>query len=234
MSYYDTMITSGWGWALIKAAGVSFLLAITAIFVGGVMGAFVAWAKLGQVRALKILADGYTTLIRGVPDLLVIYLFYFGGSAALGTVGGIFGVQGFIEIPPFLTGALAIGVISGAYQGEVYRGAFYAIAKGEIEAARAVGMSRLLLFRRIIAPQVLRFAIPGLGNCWQLALKETALISVIGLVELLRQASVGAGSTLQPFYFYVTAAALYLVLTGLSSIGFEQAEVSATRGLRRA
>jgi octopine/nopaline transport system permease protein len=169
-----------------------------------------------------------------VPDLLVIYLLYFGGSTALGTVGGIFGVQGFIEISPFLTGALAIGVISGAYQGVVYRGAFHAIGKGEIEAGRSVGMGRLLLFRRIIAPQVLRFAIPGLGNCWQLALKETALISVIGLVELLRQASVGAGSTLQPFYFYTTAAALYLVLTGLSAVGFERAEVAVTRGMRRA
>lgn len=234
MSYYDTMITSGWGWALTRAAGVSLLLAITAILVGGVIGGFVARAKLGSSRALKIAADSYTTLIRGVPDLLVIYLFYFGGSNALGIVGGIFGVTGFIEIPPFLTGALAIGVISGAYQGEVYRGAFQAIAKGEIEAARSVGMGRFLLFRRVIAPQVVRFSVPGLGNCWQLALKETALISVIGLVELLRQASIGAGSTLQPFYFYATAAALYLVLTGFSSVGFERAEILATRGLRRA
>lgn len=234
MTYYDTMITNGWGWALVKAAGVTLLLAITAMLVGGVIGALVAWAKLGAHRGLAVFADCYTTLIRGVPDLLVIYLFYFGGSTALGTVGGIFGVDGFIEIPPFLTGALAIGVISGAYQGEVYRGAFHAIARGEIEAARSVGMGRFLLFRRIIMPQVLRFAIPGLGNCWQLALKETALISVIGLVELLREASVGAGSVMQPFYFYMTAGALYLVLTGLSSIGFERAEIVATRGMRKA
>jgi octopine/nopaline transport system permease protein len=144
-----------------------------------------------------------------VPDLLVIYLLYFGGSTALGTVGGIFGVQGFIEISPFLTGALAIGVISGAYQGEVYRGAFHAIGKGEIEAGRSVGMGRLLLFRRIIAPQVLRFAIPGLGNCWQLALKETALISVIGLCRI---AETGIGRR------RLHAAALLLLYNGGSTL----------------
>jgi octopine/nopaline transport system permease protein len=100
---------------------------------------------------------------------------------------------GFVGVNSFAAGAIAVGVISGAYQGEIFRGAYHAIARGELEAARSVGMPRMLLFRRIIVPQALRFAIPGLGNVWQLALKESALISVVGLTEILRQAQVGAG-----------------------------------------
>ena len=129
--------------------------------------------------------------------------------------------------------AIAVGIISGAYQGEIFRGAFHAIARGELEAARSVGMPRLLLFRRIIAPQALRFAIPGLGNVWQLALKESALISVVGLTELLRQAQVGAGSTRQPFEFFITAAVLYLLLSTCSGMAFARAEAVAMRGVRR-
>ena len=112
-------------------------------------------------------------MLRGIPDLLVIYLFYFGGSAALGAVGSLFGDEGFIGVPAFATGALAIGVVSGAYQAEVFRGAYQTLSKGELEAAKSVGMHRWLMFRRIIAPQVLRYAIPGLGNVWQLVLKES-------------------------------------------------------------
>lgn len=133
-----------------------------------------------------------------------------------------------------MTGAVAIGVISGAYQAEVYRAAYLAIARGELEAARAIGMRRAVMLRRIVTPQTLRNAIPGLGNCWQLILKESALISVIGLVELLRQAQVGAGSTLQPFYFYTTAAAIYLVVTAITTSGFDWAETRARVGVRKA
>jgi His/Glu/Gln/Arg/opine family amino acid ABC transporter permease subunit len=136
------------------------------------------------------------------------------------------GAKGFVGVNSFAAGAIAVGIISGAYQGEIFRGAFHAIARGELEAARSVGMPRLLLFRRIIAPQALRFAIPGLGNVWQLALKESALISVVGLTELLRQAQVGAGSTRQPFEFFITAAVLYLLLSTCSGMAFARAEAS--------
>ena len=108
------------------------------------------------------------------------------------------------------------------------------IAKGEIDAGRAMGMTRAILFRRIIAPQVLRTAIPGLGNCWQLCLKESALITVTGLAELLRQSQVGSGSTRQPFSFYITAGLLYLAITTVTSWLFDRAEKHAMRGVRRA
>jgi octopine/nopaline transport system permease protein len=137
-------------------------------------------------------------------------------------------------VPAFVTGALAIGVVSGAYQAEVFRGAYQTLSRGELEAARSVGMHGWLMFRRIVAPQVLRYAIPGLGNVWQLVLKESALISVTGLVELLRQSHIAAGSTRRPFDFYLTAAALYLLITWVSTVFFQKAETHSMRGVRRA
>jgi octopine/nopaline transport system permease protein len=129
---------------------------------------------------------------------------------------------------------MALGVCNGAYQAEVFRGGWLAIPRGEIEAARAMGMAPATLFRRIAAPQVLRTAIPGLGNCWQLCLKESALIAVTGLVELLRQSQIGAGSTRQPFSFFLAAGLLYLAITAATSWLFGRAERRATRGMRRA
>jgi octopine/nopaline transport system permease protein len=225
---------NGWGLALIRATGMTLAVALSGFLIGALIGTLVAFAKLARSLPARLIGDTYTTVLRGVPDLLVIYLFYFGGSAALGAIAGLFGQTGFIGVPAFATGALAIGVVSGAYQAEVYRGAYQALSRGELEAARAVGMHRALMFRRIIAPQVLRYAIPGLGNVWQLVLKESALISVTGLVELLRQSQIAAGSTRRPFDFYLTAAALYLAVTWVSTLIFQKAEERSLRGVRRA
>jgi octopine/nopaline transport system permease protein len=224
----------GWGFSMLSAAGMTVAVSTAAFFVGMAIGAVGAWAKIAGGFLARTAADLYTTVLRGIPDLLVIYLFYFGGSAVVTAINREFGGSGFVSVPAFLIGALAVGVVSGAYQTEVFRGAYGAIARGEIEAARAVGMSGFLLLRRIVAPQVMRHAIPGLGNCWQLVLKESALISVTGLVELLRQAQVGAGSTRLPFYFYIAAAALYLALTSFSNRLFQGAETYTSRGVRRA
>ena len=224
----------GWGLAMLTAAAMTVAVSTAAFLVGTIIGAIGAWAKISGGLLARASADVYTTLLRGIPDLLVIYLFYFGGSTLLTALNRELGGNGFVSMPAFLIGALAVGIVSGAYQTEVFRGSYGAIARGEIEAARAVGMSGLLLLRRIVAPQVMRHAIPGLGNCWQLVLKESALISVTGLVELLRQAQVGAGSTRLPFYFYITAAALYLMLTTISNRLFQGAEIYTNRGVRRA
>jgi octopine/nopaline transport system permease protein len=213
---------------------MTLAVALCGFVVGALIGTLVAWAKLSGPAPIRGIADGYTTILRGIPDLLVIYLFYFGGSAALGAIGSLFGAEGFIGMPAFMTGAVAIGIVSGAYQAEVFRGAYQVLNRGELEAARSVGMNRWLMFRRIIAPQVLRYAIPGLGNTWQLILKESALISVTGLVELLRQSHIAAGSTRRPFDFYVTAAVLYLIITWVSTVLFQKAETRSLRGLRRA
>jgi octopine/nopaline transport system permease protein len=244
---------TGWLDELSFAAVLTLLIAIAGFLVGSLIGALAAAAKLSGAAPLRLAAETYTTVLRGVPDLLVIYLFYFGGSAALSAVARRFGYDGFVGMPAFITAALAIGVVNGAYQAEVIRGGYLAIAKGELEAARAYGMGGLTLLRRVVAPQVLRYALPGLGNVWQLVLKESALVAVIGLTvhlpsidifslltlpevrfnDLLRQAHVAAGSTRQPFVFYMTAAGFYLVLTSLSTFAFARAEARATVGMRR-
>lgn len=225
---------TGWGALLLTAAAMTLGVSVCGFLTGMVLGSVITFMQLSRYMVLRWLADGYTTVLRGVPDLLVVYLFYFGGSAFLGYLGGFFGYQGFIGMPAFLTGTLALGVVSAAYQSEVFRGAFNSVARGELEAASAVGMRPWPKFRRIIAPLVLRYAIPGLGNTWQLVLKESALISVTGLVELLRQSQIAAGSTRRPFEFYLTAVVLYLVITWVSSIVFRRLETRTLRGTRRA
>ncbi len=225
---------TGWGALLLTAAAMTLGVSVCGFLTGMVLGSVITFMQLSRYMVLRWLADGYTTVLRGVPDLLVVYLFYFGGSAFLGYLGGFFGYQGFIGMPAFLTGTLALGVVSAAYQSEVFRGAFNSVARGELEAASAVGMRPWPKFRRIIAPLVLRYAIPGLGNTWQLVLKESALISVTGLVELLRQSQIAAGSTRRPFEFYLTAVVLYLVITWASSIVFRRLETRTLRGTRRA
>ena len=223
--------STGWGALLLVAALMTLCVTASALAIGAVLGAIVAAAKLSGKLWLVALGNIYTTVFRGVPELLIIYLIYFGGSSAVTSIGKAMGYEGFLGLPSFLAGALAVGIISGAYQAEVFRGAYLAISKGELEAASAIGMPRSLRFRRIVIPQVLRFAIPGLGNVWQLSLKDSALISVTGLAELMRTSQVAAGSTRQYFLFFIVGGALYLILTSLSDRVFNGAERRANRSM---
>ncbi|MTH78365.1 ABC transporter permease subunit [Paracoccus aestuariivivens] len=224
----------GWGWSMLRAAAMTLSVAIGGYVIGVVLGCIAAAASFSGLVPVRSVAGAYSTVMRGVPDILVIYLFYFGSGQFLAALADLAGHDGFITIPAFVVGILAIGVVSGAYQMQVFRGAVLALNKGEIEAGRACGMGPALLFRRVVMPQALRFAVPGAGNVWQLVLKESALISVIGLVELMRQAQIGAGSTRQPFSFFLTAAALYLLITAASGRIFAWLELRAMRGVRRA
>lgn len=224
----------GWGDELLRGAAMTIAVAVLAYLLGIVLGTLAAGAKLSGNPVLFGIAEGYTTVLRGVPELLVIYLFFFGSGGAVMWVARQFGYTGYIELDSFTIGVLALGVISGAYSAEVIRGAMQAIPRGQIEAGHAVGMSGIKIFRRIMLPQLLRIALPGLGNVWQLTLKDTALISVTALAELMRMASVAAGSTRQPFIFYITAAVLYLLMTTVSQAGFQWAERRYGRGVRRA
>ncbi|WP_321936351.1 ABC transporter permease subunit [Paraburkholderia sp. J8-2] len=225
---------TGWGQLMLRAAVTTIAVAAAGYAIGMAIGALVCWARLSRSAVALWVSDVYVTVLRGVPDLLVIYLFYFGGSMLLTQFKQLLGGDGFVTLPTFMTGAAAIGVVSAAYQAEVMRGAFLAISKGEIEAGQAYGMTSLTLLRRIIAPQMLRFSIPGMNNVWQLVLKESALISVIGLVELMRQSALGSATTQQPFYFYGAAALFYLAITSVSGVIFRFLESHTSRGVRRA
>lgn len=220
----------GWGLVLLRAGLMTLAVSVCAFALGLAIGTLVAWARLSRSRVLQRLAIGYTVVLRGVPDLLVIYLFYFGGRQVVSAVGTALGFEGPFDISGFLAGVLAIGLISGAAQSEVLRGAYLAVPRGTIEAGQVVGMSRFMLFRRVIAPQALVTAIPAMGNQWQSVIKETALVSVTGLVETMRQVSIAAGSTQEHFLFYAAGGVIFLLITSLSDIVFRLAERRSLRG----
>jgi octopine/nopaline transport system permease protein len=221
----------GWGAALLLASSITLALSVLGFLLGAAFGAAAAAGRLTSRGVPAWLAHAYGTIFRGVPDLLTIYLLYYGGSIALTEAGKLLGSAGFIGLPTFATGVLAIGIISGAYQGEVYRGAYQAVDRGQFDACKALGLTRFQSLRLVIVPQLMRHALPGLGNVWQLVLKDSALISVIGLVELMRQAQIGAGSTREPFIFYMAAAGLYFVIAAITASVFRYGEARAWRGM---
>ena len=221
---------TGWGDELLYATLMTIAVAITAMLIGFSFAGIFTPLKLSKFKSLNLIANIYTTVIRGVPELLVIYLFFFGGSGAIMFVASIFGYNEYIEINAFVTGSFAIGIISGAYSTEVFRGAIQSIDKGQFEAAKVLGLNKFVQFYKIILPQMLRLAIPNLSNVWQITLKDTSLISVTGLVEIMRQSYIAAGSTRDPLFFYSFAAVLYLLLTFLSMKLINKLEVRYSRG----
>ena len=221
---------TGWGDELFRATLMTIAVSITAMLIGFSFAAIFTPLKLSKFKSLNLIANIYTTVIRGVPELLVIYLFFFGGTGAVMYVASIFGYNEYIEINAFITGAFAIGIISGAYSTEVFRGAVQSIDKGQFEAANVLGLGKFGKFFKIILPQTLRLAIPNLSNVWQITLKDTSLISVTGLVEIMRQSYIAAGSTRDPLFFYSFAAVLYLLLTFVSMKLINRLEVKYSRG----
>tara|TARA_Y100001936_G_C15811420_1_gene526852 strand:- start:80 stop:772 length:693 start_codon:yes stop_codon:yes gene_type:complete len=221
---------TGWGDELFYATLMTIAVAITAMLIGFFFALIFTPLKLSKNKFLNLIANTYTTIIRGVPELLVIYLFFFGGSAAVMFVASIFGYGEYIEINAFITGAFSIGIISGAYSTEVFRGAIQSIDKGQFEAANVLGLSKFGKFSKIILPQTLRLALPNLSNVWQITLKDTSLIMVTGLVEIMRQSYVAAGSTRDPLFFYSCAAVLYLFLTFLSMKLINRLELKYSKG----
>ena len=207
---------TGWGDELFYATLMTIAVSITAMIIGFIFALIFTPLKLSNKKYLNLIGNFYTTVIRGVPELLVIYLLFFGGSGAIMYVASIFGYNEYIEINAFLTGSFSIGIISGAYSTEVFRGAIQSIDKGQFEASKVLGLKKKIQFFKVIMPQMLRLAIPNLSNVWQITLKDTSLISVTGLVEIMRQSYIAAGSTRDPLFFYSFAAVLYLLLTYLS------------------
>ncbi len=221
---------NGWGDELFFATLMTLVVAITAMFIGFIFSLIFTPLKITNNKILNFIGNFYTTVIRGVPELLVIYLFFFGGSAAVMFVGKIFGYDGYIEINAFITGAFSIGIIFGAYSTEVFRGAIQSIDKGQFEACKVLGLNKYIYSFKIVIPQMLRLAIPNLNNVWQITLKDTSLISVTGLVEIMRQSYIAAGSTRDPLFFYSFAALLYLILTFFSMKIFNKLEQNYNRG----
>lgn len=224
----------GYGHLLLDGFVVTVMVGVLSMALAIVIGLFGAWAKLAPSPVVRWLANVYTTVVRGVPELVMILLVYYGVPTLIQDLAAGFGYDIRIDFNSFVSGVATIGFIYGAFATEVFRGAYLAVPSGQLEAARACGMSRGLMVRRVLLPQMWRFALPGLGNVWMVLMKATALVSVIELHELMRAAETGAQATRKPFTFYFAAACLYLALTATSMVVLQRLETWANRGVQRA
>jgi polar amino acid transport system permease protein len=224
----------GWGDELLWGAWLTVQISVCSYLVGMVLGLLGAGAKLSHRKTLRWVGDVYTTIVRAVPELLLIILIFYTGTSALKRLLVSFGIGEGFDVSAFGAAVAALGFIAGAYMTEVFRGAIQAVPKGQMEAARAYGMPSVLRFRRILFPQLMRYALPGLNNLWLVVLKDSSLISVVGYYELLFAGKTAAASTRNYLFFYSVTALCFLVLTVVSMIGSHYLERRSTRGLRRA
>lgn len=212
----------GYGPRLLAGAWLTAELALLSLLVAVVLGLLAASARLTRNRGVAAVSATYTTLIRGVPDLVLMMLLFYGGQIGVNSITDRlydwFGVDIFINIDPFIAGVATLGVIYGAYMAETFRGAFLAVDAGQMEAARAYGMSPWLVFSRIRFPLMMRHALPGLGNNWLVMLKSTALVSIIGLTDMVRVAEKATKATHEPFLFMLPVAVGYLLMTAVSEL----------------
>jgi His/Glu/Gln/Arg/opine family amino acid ABC transporter permease subunit len=222
----------GYASAIFGGLGVTLAVAALSLAAACLFGLLGAVAKLSGSRAARWTADTYTTLIRGLPDLVLMLLIFYGGQIALNHVAEKYG-WGYIDVPPFAAGVLTIGFIFGAYLTETFRGAILAIPKGQIEAAQAFGLTRGRVIRRIVLPQMVRHAIPGFANNWLVMVKATALISIIGLDDMVHRANLASAATREPFTFYAAIALIYLAITTLSIFALSRLEKRFSLGVKR-
>lgn len=203
----------GWGDELLLGAVLTLKLAVLSFILGSLLGLVCALGELYGGRLLSWVLGGYGVLLRSVPELLVIFLFYFGGSLALGGLLSLLGIDGYVEVNAFWAGVAALGLIQGAYTSEIFRGAILAVPRGAVEAARSLGMSRWHVFRLVTLPIAVRYAFPGLCNMWMVVVKNTPFVSAIGLEDLVRAAGTAGENTKQFFTFYLAVLIGYLMLS---------------------
>ncbi|WP_457390123.1 ABC transporter permease [Roseateles sp. P5_E1] len=210
--------------SLLEGSAVTLAVALSSLAIASLLGLVGALAKLSRSRVARGVAATYTTLIRGVPDLVLMLLVFYGGQLAVNTIAPKLGHDDFIDIDPFIAGVLTIGFIFGAYLTEAFRGAFLAVPPGQREAGLAYGMSPRLVLWRITLPQMLRHALPGISNNWLVLIKSTAIVSIIGLSDLMTRGKQAAGTTREPFTFFLAVALIYLVFTSVSELVFAWAQ----------
>ncbi len=204
-------------------------LAVLALALATFLGVVGAAAKLSHRLLPRGAAHTYTTVVRGIPDLVLILLVYFAGQRLLNDIGDRLGWD-YVELSKFWAGVGAIGFIYGAYLSETFRGAYLAVPRGQLEAARALGLRRVAILWKVLMPQVLRFALPGYGNVWLVLVKSTAVVSVIGLEDLVGLADKAGKATREPFLFFVAVILVYLAITAASGEALKRAEVWANKG----
>ncbi|BAN51098.1 ABC transporter permease [Metapseudomonas resinovorans] len=227
-----TLDLYGFGPALAAGALMTIKLALSALTVGLVLGLLGALARTSSIKPLRWLGGTYSTLVRGVPELLWVLLIYFGTVNLMHALGELFGKPE-LELNAFAAGTIALGLCFGSYATEVFRGAILAIPKGHSEAGMALGLSKGRILWRVVLPQMWRISLPGLGNLFMILMKDTALVSVIGLEEIMRRSQIAVTASKQPFTFFMVAAFIYLGLTIIAMIGMHWLEKRAGRGFKR-
>lgn len=226
------MLLHGFLPSLLEGAALTLGVALSSLGIAVLLGLGGALAKLSRSRVAQGAAAVYTTLIRGVPDLVLMLLIFYGGQVAVNTVAPMLGHEDYIDIDPFVAGVLTIGFIFGAYLTEAFRGAFLAVPPGQREAGLAYGMSARQVLWRITLPQMLRHALPGISNNWLVLVKSTAIVSIIGLSDLMTRGQQAAGTTREPFSFYLAVALIYLLFTSVSELGFSWASRKLAIGVK--
>lgn len=225
----------GFGPYILQGALMTLQVAVVGLIIGLICGLLGAAAKLSPWAPVRMLGQGYTTFVRGIPEILVVLLVYFGGEDIVNRIAqGVFNYDGYIEINVFVAGVTALGLSFGAYATEVFRGAIQSVPIGQKEAALACGMRSGQIFWRITLPQAMRLAIPGLGNLFQVLLKDTSLVSLISLPELMSISNTAISNTKEPFTFYFIAALIYLAITSVVMVCQLYAERWANKGVKRA
>jgi histidine transport system permease protein/arginine/ornithine transport system permease protein len=216
---------------LLQGTWVTIQLAIFSLMFSVSFGLLGAWAKLSKNIVAQKTAATYTSIVRGVPDLVLILLVFYGGQELVNSIGNATGLWDYLEISQFIAGVFTIGVVYGGYMTETFRGAILAIPRGQIEAGIACGMNRLLIFRRVIWPQMVRYALPGFSNNWLVQIKATALVSVIGLQDLVYNGFVAGRSTRLLFTFMFAVLMIYLLLTAVSDLALRWLDRKYSKGV---
>lgn len=223
----------GYGSSILDGTVLTLKVSLFSLLVSVILGFCGALAKVSGTAALRGVAKLYTTVIRGIPDLVLMLLVYFGGQVFVNQLAPALGYEDYIDVNPFIAGILTIGFIFGAYMTETFRGAILAVNKGQLEAGYAYGMTSWQVFHRILMPQMVRHALPGFGNNWLVLVKTTALVSIIGLDDMVRKAALAAGATRKPFTFYLVVAVNYLLITTVSIWVLKYLEQRYSVGVRR-
>jgi len=227
------MLLQGYGPLILAGTWQTVKLAVLSLAFAFALGLVGAAAKLSKNRPSRVLATGYTTLVRGVPDLVLMLLLFYSIQIWLNDLTDFIGWDQ-IDIDPFVAGVIVLGFIYGAYFTETFRGAFLSVPRGQLEAGSAFGMSGWQVFARIMFPQMMRFALPGIGNNWQVMVKATALVSIIGLADVVKAAQDAGKGTLRFFFFTLIAGAIYLAITTVSNLVLLWLEKRYSIGVRRA
>lgn len=226
------MFLSGYGSVLWDGTWMTIKLALLSLLLSVIIGLIGAVCKLSRIKMVRYVATVYTTLIRSVPDLVIMLLLFYSLQLGLNSITDALQMDQ-IDIDPFAAGVITLAFIYGAYFTETFRGAFQSVPKGQIEAAYAYGMTPFQVFRRVLFPQMMRFALPGIGNNWQVLIKATALVSLIGLTDIIKITQDAGRSTMQVFYFSVLAAAIYLAITTVSNLVLMWLERRYSAGVKK-